>query len=310
MYIHFGNKDVISFRNISLNEFKLKNGLGIKINERNLTAGITISTITDKDLFIPRFYEHESKQYIIKYIDSKAFYLNKDIKSIVFPEDSELNKIDDGAFSESTIEKLSIPESLTELGKNWCSYSEKLYNVVIDSKNQHFKMVNEKLMVGKSRLNSSFDVILFACRNIGEFVEIPNDIIRIAPYSFNRCKKMKMLAFSESSSLKIIDDFAFYECSALKKITAIPHSVVKIGYQSFMLSNNLRSIEFLSDDLHIGDSCFSMCSLLLLVSCPNVHKIKIDYGAFYGSKKGIILLVNPGPEFHSDGCKLKLAKKV
>lgn len=121
---------------------------------------------------------------------------------------------------------------------------------------------------------------------------------------------MKILTFSESSSLQIIDDFAFYECSALKKITAIPHSVVKIGYQSFMLSKNLRSIEFLSDDLHIGDSCFSMCSLFLVVSCPNIRKITIDYNAFYGSRNRIILLVKSGTEFHGDGCKLKIAKKV
>lgn len=306
MYIHFGNKELNEFTST---EFQLENGLNIKIDDSSKTAGVILSTETDEDVFIPKYFEHQSKQYIIKYIDTKAFHLNKNIKSITFSEDSEIETIKDKAFSYSSIEKLSIPASLVDLRKDWCCSSTKLNQIIIDPRNQHFIMTNEKLMIGKSNLNSNFDVIVFACRDIGEVVDIPNNIVRIAPHAFSGCNKMKMVTFSEPSSLKLIDDFAFYCWINIEKIKPVPHSVAKIGYQSFIFANKLKSIEFLSDELHICDSCFNMCSSLLLISCPNIHKITIDSDAFYISKKGVILLVQNGTEFNGYGSR-RVKKKI
>ena len=304
MYIHFRNEDS-NLDQIPITEFKLENGVNVRINEGNLTAGIILSTNTEEILLIPKIFDNGSKQYLIKYIDSRAFYLNKNIKSIAFSEDSELYKIDDGAFSESTIEKLSIPANVVELGKKWCSLSERLNQIVINPKNKHFAMISEKFMVGKSRLNGMFDVILFVCRNIRGIINIPKDILIIAPYAFNYCKKIRMITFNESSILKTIDDWAFYGCINIERIMRIPSSVVKVGYQSFMFVSKLKSIEFLSDEIHICDSCFSQCFSLLVVSFPNAHKITIDNSAFYGSKKGSILFVTSEAKLYGNVWKFK-----
>ncbi|KAK8898734.1 hypothetical protein M9Y10_001026 [Tritrichomonas musculus] len=299
MYIHFDHKEKFA-NQISSTEFKLENGINIKINEENLNAGIVLSTKTEVDIYIPRFFERQSKKYLITYIDSRAFYLNKDIKSLRFSEDSGILGIGDSAFSESTIEKLLIPANLRELGKRWCSFSNNLFHIEVSPRNQHF-ILKEKFLIGKSSTNGIFDTLLFSCRDIGSDIEILSEIQYIAPYAFDSCKNIKNISFHICSKLKIIDDHAFYKCSNLENISAIPCSVVKIGFQSFMFSSKLKSIEFLSDEIYLCEYSFSYCSCLVLASFPSAKKVSINIKAFYKCQKDFSIMINSNAEINSKG---------
>ena len=71
----------------------LKNGLCYKINEKNLTARVTISPNAKGTILIEHSIHHQSNNYTIISIFFSAFKKNQNIESIQFTEDSDLSQL-------------------------------------------------------------------------------------------------------------------------------------------------------------------------------------------------------------------------
>ena len=63
-------------------------------------------------------------------------------------------------------------------------------------------------------------------------VAIPPSIKRIGKYSFQGCSSLIEIIFENESNLGLIDDYSFFCCTYLNKIT-IPKSVKTIGKSAF-----------------------------------------------------------------------------
>ena len=82
------------------------------------------------------------------------------------------------------------------------------------------------------------------------------------------------------NSITSINDYAFYNCSALKSVT-IPNSVTNIGSEAFYNCSGLTSVTIPNSVTSIGSHAFSGCSGLTSVTIPESVTF-IGYSAFYG----------------------------
>lgn len=94
-------------------------------------------------------------------------------------------------------------------------------------------------------------------------IDIPANVIRIAPGAFKNCKAEK-ITFASGSELKSIDDGAFYGCSSLEGIK-IPIGVVKIGDHAFYGCKNMRYISIPDSVVAVGKDILGDCNDLLLI---------------------------------------------
>ena len=85
-------------------------------------------------------------------------------------------------------------------------------------------------------------------------VSIPASVTSIGYYSFNFCPKLSSLNIAANSSLKTIDNNAFYLCSGLESVS-IPASVTSIGSSAFDCCSNLATVT-LNSNPSIGEHAF------------------------------------------------------
>ena len=207
-------------------------------------------------------------------ISANLFYECNDLTIIHLPEDCSLKKISSAPFCETLIEILFIPANVEELEEGWCYSTPELKEVVISSKNKHFKYLNQdhQIIVKKSDLNAeNFDTIVFANRNIKTAI-IPKTIKYIKSCAFENCQQLEFLDIPEDSQLENIGEDAL-SYSSIKSFI-IPKNMKKIG-KIFLYCSCLESLEFqgdlLNDDLYFLGHCFN----LRIISFPNVQKLKI-----------------------------------
>ena len=191
-----------------------------------------------------------------------AFSGCNELCNIEISPDSELRRIEKNAFCGTKIESLFIPSKVCELEDGWCSETTSLNEVKIMLNNQHFKLIDDKLIIGKSDEKSDeFDVVVFACRDI-ENVTIPSNVKKIAPFAFSEssiekvvipphvthicegaflfCEMLQNVEIPANSELQIIEKEAFSDVSI--ESIFIPKHVKSIGEESFYSCKNLQHV--------------------------------------------------------------------
>ncbi|KAK8896292.1 hypothetical protein M9Y10_014189 [Tritrichomonas musculus] len=201
-------------------------GLSFEIDFSNHIAKTVFSPKVQGKIVIPRSIWYESQEFNITIISKGTFKNNNNISSISFPEDSEVQTIEEEAFSCSSLTQISIPSSLKELKEDWCAFTWRLKQVFISPKNKYFSILDEKMVLGKSQSNIDYyDILVFACRDIERAI-IPSTIQKIDSFAFSGCMNLQFVDFSENSELRLIEKNAFLT-SSIRKIT-IPEKVVEI----------------------------------------------------------------------------------
>ena len=111
-----------------------QDGLKYLINDKEERAEIvSFYGYIKRSFLIPRSIKCWSHEYIVRSISKKSLKFSWNIKSIQFPTDSELQTIEEEAFS-SSIESIFIPASMIDLIEGWCEYTNKLTTVKVDPK--------------------------------------------------------------------------------------------------------------------------------------------------------------------------------
>ena len=242
---------------------------------------------------IPDSVEWNDTVYTVIGIGNHAFGRAR-IKSISFPK--HLEYVEDFAFTESSIESVSIPSTLSVFGISVFYNCTELRKVVWASNLETIPA-------------NTFD----GCISL-EMVKIPEGVKTIDS-SFSGCIKLAHIELPESLETLI---GSFYGCSGLYELPKIPKTVKNIGSNLFCMCNglqvvdeweyygtditanmflecrNLRSITIPASVTHIREGAFQECSGLRTVKLMG-DVVKIDKLVFTGSWK----LNNP-PSFIED----------
>lgn len=212
-------------------------------------------------------------------IENEAFKNCENLEKVEFSNRFKRLTIGDAAFS-GKIENISIPSNIIDL-KEYCFIGmKKLIHISVlhDGFHENIKCINNKIIIGKSDINSDiFDQLIFSCHNV-KAIHIPSSIKTICSYAFNNCYSLKKVTFSKDSKLENINNYAFYNCSITS--IKIPSNVSKIDRNAFSNCRDLKSIEFpINSKLNeIKECCFEYTDLEKLLIPSSIEKI--DHSAF------------------------------
>lgn len=165
-----------------------------------------------------------------------------------------LQKIGDYAFSDCTqLGSLTIPASVSEIGKEIFKSASNITVISVDKNNQKY----DSRANCNAIIETATNTLIFGCGK----TTVPKDVTKIGDYAFSGCKNLVEIklpdsvtsigqwCFSKSSlksivipdSVTEIGDAAFWECRALEKIT-IP--AAKFGSHAFYESGSLSEVYF------------------------------------------------------------------
>ena len=191
-------------------------------------------------------------------IGDDAFSGCINLKDIDIP--SGVTNIGSNAFFDcGAITNLEIPDSVISIGRqafDGCS-------ALIEIKNG-IKYVDRWAIGGDNSLTQLYfgentvgisDYAFYASESVD--VKIGSNVGVIGKYAFALCEDLISVNFEKGSRLKIIDDCAFFDCINLEKIT-LPSSVLYAGKESFYVCSELTCPIFLSGDVEIFDSPYTL----------------------------------------------------
>ena len=118
---------------------------------------------------------------------------------------------------------------------------------------------------------------------------LPSTLKKINDKAFYGCNKMKKVDFSKCTSLIEIGDNVFHACNKLEEIV-LPDSVTTIGDGAFVFCKKLRKIVMPSSLEELGDSVFIFCDSLEEVDMSKVTKLTtIPKGFKTGDDKQMVI---------------------
>ena len=228
-----------------------------------------------------------------KVICDKAFNFvisNSSLQSIVIPE--SVTEIGDGTFwGCDSLQSIVIPDSVTEIGKEAFYGCYLLQNIVIPNS---VTSIGDSTFWGCTSLQSivipdsvteiadkAFPFGIDLTSHSNRFV-VENDLlIDLVEKRLIQCLKGREHIVIPDS-VTIIGDRAFHWCSSLQSIV-IPESVTSIGDRAFVSCDSLQSIVIPDSVTEIGNSAFCRCDSLQSIVIPD-SVTKIGDSAFWGCK--------------------------
>lgn len=205
-------------------------------------------------------------------ISRRVFNACRQLKSVEIPLNSEIQNIEKYAFNDSLIESIYFPSGLIELDESWCIVTSRLNKFEISPDNPRYKSYEDKLIIGKSKLeNDYYDTLVFCVRNIKK-ITIPDFIEIIGNTAFSACEKLRTVEFTPTTKVQKIKAAAFCR-SAITQIE-IPSTVTYIDKNAFTICQNLRYVDIQQNSkLHtIEKYAFSYTSIRCFKIPPHVSK--------------------------------------
>ena len=207
------------------------------------------------DIVIPDMVTYNNRELTVTQIDSKAFYMHKNVTSV------------------------KIGNSVTVIGSMAFAYCSSLATVEIGSSVKTIEasaFSNCDALVSVSIPNSVVEIqggVFSSCGALKK-ITIPNSVTSIGERAFAGCWLLEDITLG--NSLEIIGNDTFNGCN-IEKIT-IPNSVKKIGDNAFKDCGNLKVIKLGNSVEEIGSGAFSLCAITEIIIPKSVKYI--DRGAF------------------------------
>ena len=167
-------------------------------------------------------------------IGRDAFRGRRDLAYIEIP--NSITNIESGAFYESGLKSVVIPNSVLSVGSSAFELCENLKTVVLPGS-----------------IASIADSLFLCCTSL-ESVVVPNSVTSIGGNAFDGCKALKKVDIS--GSVEYILYSAFWGCESLESIT-IPSSVTFISARAFENCYNLTNVTFCGNAPFADSSSFS-----------------------------------------------------
>ena len=253
---------------ILIDNTKQKVNVGNSVNKEEENNTVT-DTNTDKNEVIDLFSTTDVKGNTIpKYtvvgseIASKAYYGSKNMSGYEIPEN--ITKINDFSYARSNLMKITIPDSVTDIGYGAFYHCDMLENITIPNSVENiapFAFDNTKWMEDFENSSREFlivgDGILLSYNGGDSHVTLPEGVKKIAPYAFYKHNGLLSVSMPDSlleigeaafegcinlreifggTNVKVIKDRAFYQCPL--QTVKITDAVESIGVLAFDISKN------------------------------------------------------------------------
>ena len=197
-------------------------------------------------------------------IGASAFYNCDNLNKVIFGENSQLLNIGASAFYDCTsLTSIEIPNSVINIGES-AFYSCDNLNKVIFEENSQLTSIGE----------SAFKYTSL------ETIKIPDSVISIEESAFYNCDNLKEVIFEKNSQLESLEESAFYDCDNLLKVTFEENSqLISIEEFAFYDCDSLKEVIFKGNSrlTNIGASVLYNCKNLTNITIPESVK---SIGAF------------------------------
>lgn len=111
---------------------------------------------------------------------------------------------------------------------------------------------------------------------------VPDSVTRVGIYAFYDCNGFTAIVLeTTTSSLAIIDDYAFNHCSSMAGALVIPNSVTLINTRAFRDCSKVTGLSFGTGLITIGTYAFYNLPLVTSLTLPN-SLVTIEQSAFEG----------------------------
>jgi len=251
--------------------------------EHNLYSG---------DVVIPEEVTYKNITRKVTEIDGSAFSQCINLNSVVIPP--SVKYIWYGAFMESSIVSVTIPESVTLIDEAVFWECTSLKTITLPS---GITKIPASLFSGCCSLTSIIipnnvteigHGAFYGCTSLTS-IEIPNSVTTIGIQAFSNCSALSsvtipnsvtdidLACFEDCKSLKNIDlpnsitnikDYTFKNCSSLTSVV-IPNSVTEIGEQAFLGCLQLKTVSLPNSITIIKNNTFQDCRKLTSITIPN-----------------------------------------
>jgi len=227
--------------NQNQNELTGTEGLVYELSEDGLSYIVTDYVGKSGDVIVPTKHEGIS----ITRIEEKAFSYSE-IRNVLICEG--VLEIGFAAFSNSDMESITIPESVTNIEKSAFVGCSKLKRIVIP---QNISSLPDGLFADCTNLteiilpNSLYKIPRFtflSCTSL-KTVSLPNTIIVIELSAFENCKSLETIIMPPN--LQCIENYAFATGSSSLTTIELPKSVSNIGEHAFDFNENLNVVIYL-----------------------------------------------------------------
>ena len=199
---------------------------------------------------------YDSRNNCNAIIETATNNLIQACKNTVIPE--SVTSIDMGAFGGITeLTSLFIPGGVTRLDPKFCLYVPGLESITVAADNPVYDSRDNCNAIIETATNT----LVVGCRN----TVIPSSVSVIGNYAFYNCSALPEIAIPQS--VTTIGDYAFQGCSGLTEI-AIPESVTSIGQYAFCACIGLKSVSLPANLTVIPAGMFSGCSSLTTIALP------------------------------------------
>lgn len=224
-----------------------------------------------------------SKDSNLKHLGYRSIAAVRALTSLSLDKATHLTEVEDLALSENTsILKVTLPESLTKLSKGLFYYDSALVSVTI--KGAYTEIPADCFMncakLTSVTLNNSITSI--GSRAFGGCVglttlSLPESVIKLGSEAFNACTSLKSI--NVPSLVTEIGDKTFANCRALTSID-LGANITKIGVSAFNGCTSLGSLDLSKTKLTaIADTCFMGCSAMMEINLPETL-LEIGQSAF------------------------------
>ncbi len=253
---------------------------------RNGEAAIVKYRGSDSTVIIPSEIEGAK----ITYIEEDAFYQCSNLEYVEIPD--SVVGIGAWAFSETNLQKVSIPASVVTIGEEAFCRCRNLKEVKL------FDGVKE---IGRAAFAETAieDIILpdsvivvgdFTFSNCTQLISatLPNNLEKVADYMFDGCVNFQQTNIP--GSVLIIGEFAFSE-TFFQNITIAETNIVQIGAGAFSECQDLKYVELPNNLCKLDDGAFQLCHNLETVVMPE-NIMSVSYNTFYDDKNVKITMGN------------------
>ena len=246
----------------------------------------------------------------IKEIESQAFYGNSNLVRVSIP--ASVTSIGRNAFGNCT--KLSII-TLNEDNKNYALVDGILYNKAITSLIRYTAgRTNETLVLPDTVVkieDGAFSMSKFLCfiifpsslKSIGYEafagcsllnIDIPQTIVELEAYAFADCYQIHDITIPEK--ITVIPEAAFSGCENAFRVT-FKGDIERISYSAFANCTSLNIVSFMGSVEVIDQLAFAFCSSLNRFEVPK-GTIEIGDMAFYSCSKLYSILIPESVSFY------------
>ena len=184
-----------------------------------------------------------------------------------------------GAFKNfGALEKISIPDSVTSIGKHAFEECKNLTQVTLGEQS-NLQTLGERAFYGcaylrafamPQKLSSLGAYAFYGCASLEEIAfPAQSRLTDVSTFAFAYCFSLESVSFGQGSRLLAISPSAFLECKSLESVTfGEGCAPTTIGAEAFAECAKLSFINMPSSMRQIGEKAFYNCLSLLSITLP------------------------------------------